>query len=81
MFSQTGWDAQKTYEFAKPDKLWRGASGVLVILILGFYCIEVVLNTVTHFSCLSFLARNLWKQINPGCGYYMNEEGEFCSVD
>lgn len=38
VFSHTGWDAQETCEFARPDKLLRGASGVLVILILGFYC-------------------------------------------
>lgn len=25
-------------EFERPAKLWRGASGVLVIVILGFYC-------------------------------------------
>lgn len=38
VFSQTGWDGQETYKFAKPDEFWRGASGALVILILGFYC-------------------------------------------
>ena len=37
-FSHTGWDAQETREFARPDKLWKGTSGVLVILMLGFYC-------------------------------------------
>lgn len=38
VFSHTGWDAQETCEFARPDKLWKGASGVVVILNLGFYC-------------------------------------------
>lgn len=38
VFSHTRWDAQETCEFVRPDKLWKGTSGVLIILMLGFYC-------------------------------------------
>lgn len=31
-------DARETCEFARPDKLWKATSRVLVILMLGFYC-------------------------------------------